>query len=284
VAGPSFEKELSVALLNQTTGQLRRLGRVPGLDITATLSAGNRLLFAARRLTLDVWSYEAGTPRQDTSDGDVYSADIAPSGDLLLGRRAADGTAHIWLRTPDGNERELTRGTKDVTPAFAPDGKSWAYADYSNGTIRVCQMGGACRSVLTDRDLPAFPSFAPSGRRLAVATQIGRPQVKVVEMDGRVVSSWDALPICEVVWASDERIWTVENVRGMYHWSEHDAATGEATGNRVRFANPYPDESSVVDCRAQGAGPGSPLFRRIQTEPAEQAEVRAGVYSALVGG
>lgn len=284
VAGPAFEKEQSVALLNRATGQLRRIGHVPGMDITTTLALGNRLVFADRRLTLDVWSYEGRGRRQLTSDGDVYSADISPGGDLLLGRRAGDGSAHIWLRAASGTERELTSGTKDVTPAFAPDGKSWAYADYSNGTIRICKMNGPCEDVLTDRDLPGFPTFAPGGRRLAVATQIGRPQVKVVETDGRLLASWDALPTCGVMWASDDRVWTVENVQGMYHWSEHEAATGETTGKRVRFANPYPDDSPVVDCRAEGAVPGSPLFRRIQAEPDERAEVRVGVYSALLGG
>ncbi len=278
VAGSSFQKEMSVAAMNVKTGELRRLGGLPGMDITHTVATSHRLVFVARRLSTDLWSYASGRRERLTTDGDVLTAAISREGALLLSRRAPDGTLRIWRKYPDGSERPLTSGPKDTTPGFSPDGTKWAYADYPKGTIRICQLGKSCADVFKDSDLPVYPTFAPDGRRFAVLTQSGHPQLKLVGIDGRILVAWDALPVCGAVWSSNERVWSVESAHGVYYWVEHDASTGEPTAGRVRFAADEPEDSAVTDCRAQGAGPESPLFRPIQTEAEELSAVHSVAY------
>ncbi len=280
VAGPGFGEEMSVASMNTRTGEFRRFGQLPGMDVTRTVVIGQRLVFVARRVSTDLWSYKGGRRERLTAEGDVLAGAIADNGALLLSRRAPEGTLRIWYKHPDGSERPLTSGPKDTTPAFSRDGARWAYADYATNTIRLCRLGASCDALLNDRDLPTFPTFAPDGRRLAVLTLIGHPQLKIVGIDGRVLVAWDAVPLCGAVWPSTERVWSVESAHGVYYWVEHDAFTGEPTGARVRFLADAPVDSAVTDCRAQGAGPDSPLFRPIQTEADELSALHSVPYQA----
>jgi serine/threonine protein kinase len=281
LAGPMSESERSVAMLNTNSGLLTRLGRLPGMDITRVSAAPGQLGFVARRLSSDVWSYTGPGRTRLTNDGDVMSAAISRSGDLLLERRAADGALRIWLRRAQVPERQLSQGRKDVAPAFSPDGSSWVYADYEKSTIRVCGETTGCRVLFSDPGLPTLPTYSPGGNRLAVLTQLGRPQIKILGTDGSTIVTWDAMPVCAAVWSSDQTIWSVENVRGSYYWAEHNATTGEGSGRRVAFANPNPEDSAVFDCRAKGAGADSVFFRPIEVEIDEASEVRVAERGSL---
>jgi len=281
VAGPSFGAELSVALLDLETGQLRRVGRVPGADLTRISRVGSHLAFVTSERSRDAWSYQHGTRERLTRDGNVAFATIGPSGELLLTKATTTGTFNIWIRRLDGTEERLTGGSRDTTPFLAADGRSWAYADYATGRICLCEWKGTCRTLVVDPHLPGFPSISPEGRRVAFLTQTGRAKMKVVDLQGRPLVEWDAVPVCGGVWSSDNRLWSVENVQGLYYWAEHDARTGEATGRRTRFATDNLTDSSMVDCRAQNAAPGSVLFRPVQAEEDERSAVWAGSRDQL---
>ncbi|HVY38585.1 MAG TPA: protein kinase, partial [Polyangia bacterium] len=272
--GPFSAPEITVARLDIDSGRLEHAGRIAGQDITRVAPVGERLSFVSRRFRSDVYSYEQGGHQQLTSDGDVNSAAKASSGDLLLGRRAADGTLSIWLRRANGTEKQVTHGPQDATPAFGPDGVSWAYVDYVGNTLRLCKGENDCSVLSSDKSMPTRPSFAPDGRRLSFVTQMGRPQMKILSRDGQLIAAWDALPVCAGIWSSNTTVWSVENARGVYYWAEHNALTGETSGRRVPFLNSAVEDSPLVDCRAEGADPRSALFHPIQVEPDERSEIR----------
>ncbi len=274
LTGPFSKTEYTAARLEIDSGRLDHVGRAPGQDITIVSAVGERLAFVSRRIRGDVWSYEGGRHQQLTWDGDVYGAAKSIAGDLLLERKARDGTMNLWLRRANGTEQKVTHGSIDAAPAFAPDGVSWAYVDYASSTVQLCRVGAECRVLFSDKGMPTWPAFAPDGRRLSFVTQMGRTQMKTLSADGHVIAAWDALPVCAGVWSSNVSVWSVEDAHSVYYWAEHNALTGESSGRRVPFFNSAIEDSPMVDCRAQGADPGSALFRAIQVEADERSEIR----------
>jgi TolB protein len=80
-------------------------------------------------------------------------------------------------------------GSYNVTPRPSPDGKYLAFVRRDGGRFQVSVMEVASRQVqvLTDTERDESPSFAPNGRMLLYATQIGgRGVLAAVSSDGRV--------------------------------------------------------------------------------------------------
>src|SRR6185437_12145943 len=133
----SYQLSASVSALGLLDWQhvsLENLGRYPGFDIIrARLSSprgrpGDVLI--ARHVASDLWYYDRGHRQQLTTDGENYSGDRAPSGDLLVSKWNVDGTLNVWSQNARGELKHLTFGKVDVEPRFAPDGARWAFIDY----------------------------------------------------------------------------------------------------------------------------------------------------------
>jgi gamma-glutamyltranspeptidase/glutathione hydrolase len=151
---------------------------------------GNSLVFASNRgggsrLYKVQLGAAANTAAQGTinspqrvTDSDAWESNpaFAPDGTLAF-VRGRGPTAHIYLRSPDGHERRLTKsktGAEDG-PAFAPDGKQLAFVAITERgrRLRVALMhGDSTYTVVSNRDVE-HPAWSPDGRRLAFGTRSG---------------------------------------------------------------------------------------------------------------
>ena len=226
--------------LNWKRGVFASSGFYPGFDILRAKIVGDTEVLVVRRLSSDAWLDDGVRHERLTSDGQDYSVAMSKSGDLLLSKRDADGNYNVWRQSPSGATKKLTSGKIDVGPEFGPDGKAWAYADYTAKSIVMC--GGdaqSCRVLRRDEMLPIWPRFSPDGELLAYVTQIGAPKLTVVSaQDGEAVkASWDAYYQCPPIWSSTSTVWGLEASNGRYSWYERNALTGVRTGGHVDAPN-----------------------------------------------
>ncbi|MBI2307289.1 MAG: Tol-Pal system protein TolB [Rhodocyclales bacterium] len=101
------------------------------------------------------------------------------------------GSPQIYRIGAGGGEvqRVTFEGSYNVTPRLSPDGKSMAFITRGNGGFRLAVMDLASRQVqvLTDSYKDESPSFAPNGRMILIATEIGgRGVLSAVSVDGRI--------------------------------------------------------------------------------------------------
>lgn len=101
------------------------------------------------------------------------------------------GSPQIYrIPAAGGDAQRLTfTGDYNVTPRPSPDGKTLAYISRNNGNFQLTVMDLASQQtqVLTDSTKDESPSFAPNGRVIIYATEIGgRGVLAAVSIDGRV--------------------------------------------------------------------------------------------------
>lgn len=105
-----------------------------------------------------------------------------------------------------GNASRVTfEGGYNISPRLSPDGKTLTYVTRRDGTfkIAVLELASGQDMVLTTNGREESPSFAPNGRYVLYATQMGgKGTLALVSKDGRVratLSSTDA-NIAEPTW------------------------------------------------------------------------------------
>jgi serine/threonine protein kinase len=248
-------------------------GRYPGFDLSLIRAAGRDQFAVARRTDRDVWLNEASSSKRLTFDGTSYSAARSVDGTLLLGKRSADGILEIWRQRGNGPPEKVTNGPADVGPSFSPDGKQWAYADYSRKSIMLCSTESAkCRALVRDEFLPCWPKFSPDGRTIAYVTQLSRFQLLLVSAeDGRTRAAWDTHPECPPAWSSANTLWSLESSLGQYVWSERDT-TGRRTGKRFTASseNLEPLEAS---CSPPPSSAGSRSLPDVEVRTVEASKL-----------
>lgn len=138
--------------VNADGSGLQRLGRSAGIDTEPRYSAdGSSIFFTSDR---------GGSPQ-------IYRID------------ASGGTA----------QRISFEGSYNVSPRPSPDGRSLAFISRREGRFQLAVMDIASRQVqiLTDSTKDESPSFAPNGRMILIATEIGgRGVLSAVSADGRI--------------------------------------------------------------------------------------------------
>ncbi|MBW7903248.1 MAG: Tol-Pal system protein TolB [Rhodocyclaceae bacterium] len=101
------------------------------------------------------------------------------------------GSPQIYRIGVSGGEvqRVTFEGSYNVTPRLSPDGRTMAFISRREGAFRLAVMDLASRQVqvLTNSFKDESPSFAPNGRMVLIATEVGgRGVLSAVSVDGRI--------------------------------------------------------------------------------------------------
>lgn len=116
---------------------------------------------------------------------------FSPDGQSLYFTSDRGGSPQIYRSGPNGGDaqRVTFEGSYNVSPRISPDGKSLAFITRRDGAFRLAVMDLASRQVqvLTDSHKDESPSFAPNGRMILIATELGgRGVLSAVSIDGRI--------------------------------------------------------------------------------------------------
>ena len=158
---------------------------------------GKAIVFSSDRSggDFDLWRVAVGPAdgalaepvRITTTRSQEGEPSLAPNGSIVFVRGRGAG-ADLWLRTPRGEERQLTRGAgAERWPAVSPDGKRVAYSAMREGATRihVIDIGGGNDRVLLPEQAGEFPRWSPDGKRIAFTSGGPRPGVWMVDAEGR---------------------------------------------------------------------------------------------------
>jgi TolB protein len=101
------------------------------------------------------------------------------------------GGPQIYRVSVDGGEaqRVTYEGSYNVSPHLSPDGKTLAYIGRNGGKFQltVQDLGSQQTLILTDTVKDEAPTFAPNGRLILYATEVGgRGVLSAVSVDGKI--------------------------------------------------------------------------------------------------
>ena len=116
---------------------------------------------------------------------------FSPDGRFIYFTSDRGGGPQIYRMNADGSNvaRVTFSGDYNVSPKVSPDGRLLAYVGRRGGRFQVHTLDLATNQelALTDTQLDESPSFAPNGRMLLYATEIGRRGILAsVSVDARV--------------------------------------------------------------------------------------------------
>jgi TolB protein len=133
-----------------------------------------------------------GEPRRLTTSSGIDTEPVySPDGSSIYFTSDRGGGPQIYRMPAGGGEaRRVTfKGAYNVSPKVSPDGKSLAYVSRNNGLFQVATLDLASgqEQTLTDTVKDESPSFAPNGKLILYATEVGGKGVlAAVSTDGRV--------------------------------------------------------------------------------------------------
>ena len=133
----------------------------------------------------------SGARRLTQSSGIDTEPFYSPDGKYLYFTSDRGGSPQVYrIPAAGGDAQRVTfAGNYNVSPRVSPDGKTLAFLTRSEGRFRIALMDMASQQVqiLTDSDKDESPSFAPNGRLVLYATEVGgRGVLSAVSADGRV--------------------------------------------------------------------------------------------------
>jgi len=150
----------------------------------------------------------SGVTRLASSTGIDTEPQFSGDGQFIYFTSDRGGKPQIYRIPADGGEaqRITFEGSYNVTPRLSPNAKSMAYITLNNnGRYQLALMDLATRQtqILTDSAKDESPSFAPNGRMIIYATEVGgRGVLAAVSSDGRVKQklSVQAADVREPAW------------------------------------------------------------------------------------
>ncbi|MEZ5615563.1 MAG: Tol-Pal system beta propeller repeat protein TolB [Rhodocyclaceae bacterium] len=193
----SFESKKPVVYVHSlATGRRHVVANFKGSNSAPAWSPDGRKLAVV--LTKDgasqMYSLNAdgsGVVRLASSAGIDTEPFFSPDGQFIYFTSDRGGSPQAY-RVPAGGgsaQRITFEGSYNVTPRLSPDGRSMAFVTRNDGRFQLALMDLATRQtqVLTDSHKDESPSFAPNGRMILYASEIGgRGVLAAVSSDGRV--------------------------------------------------------------------------------------------------
>jgi TolB protein len=133
----------------------------------------------------------SGVQRLTTANSINTEPNFSPDGQFVYFTSDRGGSPQIYRVGVGGGEAQRVsfEGSYNVTPRLSPDGKSMAFISRRDGSFRLSVMDLASRQVqvLTDSHKDESPTFAPNGRMILIATEMGgRGVLSAVSIDGRI--------------------------------------------------------------------------------------------------
>lgn len=153
------------------------------LAVTLTKDGGSQLYV--------IPSSGGSAVRLTNSSGIDTEPNFSPDGKTIYFTSDRGGSPQIYKVAAEGGsaQRVTFEGTYNVTPRASPDGRSITFIQRNGGRYRVATQDIASQQVqvLTDSQLDESPSYAPNGKTILYATQVGgRGVLAAVSSDGRV--------------------------------------------------------------------------------------------------
>jgi TolB protein len=193
----SFESRKPVIYVHAiTTGERRVLANFSGSNSAPAWAPDGRSL--AIVLTRDglsqIYAINAdgsNVRRLTRSAGIDTEPTFSPDGRFIYFTSDRGGGPQIYRMNADGSNvaRVTFSGDYNVSPKVSPDGRLLAYVGRRGGRFQVhtLDLSTNQETALTDTSLDESPSFAPNGRMLLYATEVGRRGILAsVSVDGRV--------------------------------------------------------------------------------------------------
>lgn len=133
----------------------------------------------------------SGVQRLTTANGINTEPFFSPDGQSIYFTSDRGGSPQIYrMSTYGGDVQRVTyEGSYNVSPRISPDGKSMAFISRRESGFRLAIMDLSSKQVqvLTDSYKDESPTFAPNGRMILIATEIGgRGVLSAVSSDGRI--------------------------------------------------------------------------------------------------
>lgn len=193
----SFESGKPVVYAHTiTTGQRRVVANFLGSNSApAWAPDGSKLAVVLTRDGLSqIYSINAdgsSLKRLTRSTGIDTEPVFSPDGKFVYFTSDRGGGPQIYRMNTDGSSvaRVTFSGDYNVSPKVSPDGRLLAYVGRRAGRFQVHVLDLLTNQelALTDTALDESPSFAPNGRMLLYATEVGRRGILAsVSVDGRV--------------------------------------------------------------------------------------------------
>ena len=149
----------------------------------------------------------SGVTRLASSSGIDTEPQFSPDGQWIYFTSDRGGSPQIYRIGAGGGDAQRVTfgGSYNVTPRPSPDGKNLAYVSREGGRFQLTVMDLATKQtqILTDSAKDESPSYAPNGRMILDATEIGgRGVLAAVSADGRVKQklSVQAADVREPAW------------------------------------------------------------------------------------
>ncbi len=193
----SFEKKKPMIYVHSlASGQRRIVANFKGSNSAPAWSPDGRKLAVvlSKDGNSQLYTVNAeggGLLRLSQSSGIDTEPRFSADGSSIYFTSDRGGSPQIYRIDANGGpaQRVTFEGSYNVSPRPSPDGRTLAFIARREGRFQLAVMDLASRQVqvLTDSTKDESPSFAPNGRMILIATEIGgRGVLSAVSADGRI--------------------------------------------------------------------------------------------------